>query len=74
MKLFKTLRFAKQPEVQASAASTLVTATRLPNSGLAFVDNSQGSSAAIAELSTMLNIALEQFDYEGISLFKSMAS
>jgi hypothetical protein len=74
MKLFKTLRFARQPEVRASAASALVTVTRVPNSGLAFIDNSQGSSAAIAELSTMLNIALEQFDYEGISLFKSMAS
>src|SRR5271165_6584599 len=65
MNLFGTLRIAKQPEVRASATSALINATKLPNSGIAFVDNSQGSSAAIAELSNMLDIALEQFDYEG---------
>jgi len=61
----KHLRHAKQPEVRASANSALTTSTTLPNSGLTFVDNSQGSSAAVAELSRLLDIALEQFDYEG---------
>jgi hypothetical protein len=61
----KYLRHAKRPAVQASAASTLEASTKLPNSGLTFIDNSQGSSAAIAELSKLLDIALEQFDFEG---------
>lgn len=65
MKLFKTL---KRPEVRASGASVLVSAAKMPNSGLAFVDNSQGSAAAIAELSHMLDIALEQFDFNGALL------
>jgi hypothetical protein len=61
----KYLRHAKRPAVRASAASTLETSTKLPNSGLTFIDNSQGSCAAIAELSKLLDIALEQFDIEG---------
>jgi hypothetical protein len=64
MKIFKNLRYARRSEVRASATSALVTSTKLPNSGFAFVDDSQGSAAAVAELSRSLDIALEQIDYE----------
>jgi len=42
-----------------------VTSANVPNSGLTFVDNSQGCSAAVAELSGLLDVALDQFDIEG---------
>jgi hypothetical protein len=65
MNLLNRLRQAKRPAVRALATSILDTSTKLPNSGLTFVDNSQGSSAAVAELSQLLDIALEQLDFEG---------
>jgi hypothetical protein len=65
MNLLKHLRHANRPEARASANSAPTTSTKLPNSGLTFVDNSQGRSAAVAKLSRLLDIALEQFDYEG---------
>jgi len=59
------LKQLKKPKVRASAESALVTSANIPNSGLTFVDNSQGCSAAVAELSSLLDVALENFDYEG---------
>jgi hypothetical protein len=59
------LKQLKKPKVRASAESSLVASANVPNSGLRFVDNSQGCSAAIAELSNLLDVALEKFDYEG---------
>ncbi|KAH0561982.1 hypothetical protein GP486_003311 [Trichoglossum hirsutum] len=66
MKIFKHLHQAKRRAkvVQDSGESALGGSAKLPNSGFAFVDNSQGSSAAIAELSGSLDVALEQIDYE----------
>lgn len=52
--------------MRASAESALLTSATVPNSGLKFVDNSQGCSAAIAELSGLLDVALDQFDSEGM--------
>ena len=59
--LFRHLR---NPKVRSSTASSLDTAAKLPNSGFEFVDNSQGASAAVAELSQTLDIALEQVDFD----------
>jgi len=49
----------------APAASALRTSAAVPNSGIGFVDNSQGASAAVAELSTVLGDALELIDLDG---------
>ena len=50
-----------------ASAAALGTSAALPNSGLTFVDNSQGASVAVAELSVALGDALEQIDLEGES-------
>ena len=63
--MFKHLRHLRNPKVRASTTSSLDAATHLPNSGLTFVDNSQGASAAVAELSQTLDTALEQTDWDG---------
>lgn len=53
-------RIAKSnPESNAPVATP---SAAVPSSGLAFVDNYQGASAAAAELSTVLERALEQID------------
>jgi hypothetical protein len=62
MSCFKALRHRK---VRASAQSSLEAAASAPNSGFAFVDNSEGASAAVAELSGVLDLAVEQLDLEG---------
>ena len=54
-RLFRT---AQNPPARASAAASLDAAAALPNSGLAFVDNAQGASAAVGELSRTLDDAL----------------
>lgn len=60
----------KKPGLRASAESALAGAAKTPTtslgSGFAFVDNSQGSSAAVAELLRSLDEALEAFDCEGV--------
>lgn len=62
----------QRPKVLASSAATLTTsAAAVPNSGLvASVDNWQGASAAVAELSQSLDTALEQIEVEGEFLLK----
>lgn len=55
----------KHSYVRASTESALTTSTALPSSGFTFVDNSQGASAAVAELSRSLDTALEQIELEG---------
>jgi len=55
----------KHSGVQASTVSALTTSAALPSSGFTFVDNSQGASAAVAELSRSLDTALEQIELEG---------
>lgn len=71
MGLLKHFRYSKHSEVRASTASTLTTSAALPNSGFAFVDNSQGASAAVAELATCLDLTLEQFELESKSVLFS---
>ncbi|KAH7154874.1 Alpha/Beta hydrolase protein [Dactylonectria estremocensis] len=50
------------PVASAPAATA---STPIPSSGLTFIDNSQGASAAATELSTVLESALEQVDFSG---------
>lgn len=64
MPSLKGLRFLKRPEVRASAPSALNASAAVPNSGFAFVDNSQGASAAVAELAKSLDVALDQIFLE----------
>jgi hypothetical protein len=60
------LRYMKKhSEVRASVDSVLTKSTALPSSGFTFVDNSQGASAAVAELSRSLDTAFEQIELEG---------
>lgn len=51
-----------------ASASTLEASAALPNSGFAFVDNSQGASAAVAQLSDVLDAALSQIETSSKSL------
>jgi hypothetical protein len=61
----KYLRYLKRREIRASVESGLDAANAVPNSGFTFVENSQGASAAAAELSRSLDTAIEQIDLEG---------
>ena len=61
------LKLIKSGRVRASATSVSVASAGVPDSGFAFINNSQGASAAIAELSTRLDEALERIDMEGES-------
>lgn len=64
-KMSRLLRHMKHPQVRASGESALMTSAAAPSSGFAFVDNSQGASAAVAELSQSLGLAFEQIELEG---------
>lgn len=61
----RLLRHMKRPQVRASTESALTTSAAPPSSGFTFVDNSQGASAAVAELSQSLGLAFEQIELEG---------
>lgn len=56
------------------AASALGASAALPSSGITFVDNSQGASAAVAELSDALSAVLEQIDLDGECLYRIVAN
>lgn len=57
LKLARRNRTSIETGSQASAA--------VPSSGIKFIDNSKGSSAAIAELSVALDSVFEEFDLDG---------
>jgi hypothetical protein len=63
------LRHLKHRNIRTSAASNLQVAAAVPNSGFTFVDNAQGASAAISELSKTLDIALDNVEFGGIVHF-----
>lgn len=58
-------RYMKRRDTRASVESGLNAANAVPNSGFIFVENSQGASAAVSELSKLLDTAMEQVDLEG---------
>jgi hypothetical protein len=60
------LRHLRRRNIRTSAASNLQAAAAVPNSGFTFVDNAQGASAAVSELSKTLDIALENVEFGGI--------
>lgn len=62
---FKFGRRLKQPLVRTSTASALSGSATAPASGFTFVENSQGASAAVAELVKSLDFAIEMFDFDG---------
>lgn len=52
--------------IRTSSQTSLDSASTIPNaSGLTFIDNSQGASAAAVELSSVLDDAIEQLDLQG---------
>jgi hypothetical protein len=59
--------FLKKKPVQASAQASLVASTAVPDSGFAFLHNSQGASAALNEFSTAISAALDHIDFQGTS-------
>jgi hypothetical protein len=68
------MRFFKPKHIQAvqgryltrtSTQSTLDASAALPNSGYDFIDNSQGASAAVAELSRALDDSINDIVLEG---------
>lgn len=65
LRLLKLARKAPQSTQSTSKASAA-----LPSSGFAFIDNSQGASAAVAELSDALVDVFEDLNLEGILYFK----
>ncbi|KAH0558380.1 hypothetical protein GP486_004958 [Trichoglossum hirsutum] len=66
MNVSKLLKHFKRPKVRGSAESALVASAAVPDSGFTFVKNSQGASAAIAELSKSLDTALDEIELDGM--------
>lgn len=58
--------YPERRHIQASAESGLDASNAIPSSGFTFVENSQGASAAVSELSKSLGTAMEEVDLEGI--------
>lgn len=61
------LKLIKNRKVRASATGACILSAGVPDCGFAFINNSQGASAAIAELSSRIEDALEKIDIEGKS-------
>lgn len=57
--------FFKHKAARHSTTTSLEAATSLPDSGFVFVNNSQGASASIAELSSALDDVLADIEFEG---------
>lgn len=55
----------KKRKARASAATVSVASAGVPDSGFAFINNSQGASNAIAELSAHLDEALDRIELDG---------
>jgi hypothetical protein len=66
MKFFKQLKQRGKAQGRASAEWALGSSAAVPDSGFNFVKNSQGASAAIAELSQCLDTALDAIELDGI--------
>ena len=64
-KLRKMKSLFKRKLVRGSATTGLEASTRVPASGFAFVTNSQGASASIAEFSRVLDDILGEIEFEG---------
>ena len=60
-------RLLKQRLTRASITTGLEASTHVPGSGFAFVNNSQGASASIIELSRALDDVLNEVEFIGWS-------
>lgn len=68
------LKLFKNRKVRASATNTSIVSAGVPDSGFAFVNNSQGASAAISELSGRLDRALDKIEINGECLVRVTAA
>ena len=59
-------KLARKKPVRGSAQSGLAASAAVPDSGFVFVQNSQGASAALRELSGTLSGVLELIDFDGV--------
>lgn len=59
------LHLLKNKHVRTSTQTSLVASAAVPDSGFAFVNNSQGASAALNEFITAISVALDHIDLEG---------
>ena len=64
-------RFFKNKVARLSATASLEASTKVPDSGFAFINNSKGAYASIAELSKALDSALWDVEFEGSSCIPS---
>ena len=64
-------RFFKNKVARLSATASLDAFTKIPDSGFAFINNSQGASASIIELSNALDSVLKDIEFEGSSCIPS---
>jgi hypothetical protein len=69
MKFFHHFKQQTKARGRASAESSLDTSAAAPDSGFTFVKNSQGASAAVAELSRCLDTAIDQIELDGMYFF-----
>jgi hypothetical protein len=65
----KFFKFSRKLTVEASVESAVWNSAAARNSGFAFVDNSQGASAAVAELAKSFDFALHQIDFNSEPLW-----
>jgi hypothetical protein len=65
----KYFNLSRKPTVGASVESAMSNSAAAPNSGFVFVDNSQGASAAVAELAKSFDFALDQIDFDSEHLW-----
>ncbi|KAK0722629.1 hypothetical protein B0T26DRAFT_674312 [Lasiosphaeria miniovina] len=66
MKL-KLSKLFQRTSVQVTTQSSLAVSAAAPDSGFAFLQNSQGASAALNELSSALSVALQQINLDNNS-------
>jgi hypothetical protein len=60
------LRLFKHGKIRGATATTLNASTSVTDSGSASINNSQGASAALAEMIPYLGSCLEDFDPDGL--------
>lgn len=59
-------RLFKAKAVRTSTTVGLAASTHIPDSGLTFVNNSQGASASIGELAKVLDDVFNELEFEGV--------
>ena len=60
-------RLLKRKAIRSSMSTSLEASTHVPDSGFGFINNSQGASASIVELSAVLEDVIGEIEFEGES-------